>query len=59
MTLITGMFALSQLLAQWFECFKIIFWEFVDLYIVMNYLKLERIRREKKKEEMMTNENDL
>lgn len=48
---------------QWFERFKIIFWEFVDLYMVMNYLKLERIRREKKKEEMtaemMTNNKDL
>ena len=48
-TLITGIFVLSQLLAQWFECFKIIFWEFVDLYIVMNYLKVERIRREREK----------
>lgn len=50
-TLITRIFALSQLLAQWFECFKIIFWEFVDLYIVMNYLKLERIRREGERKE--------
>lgn len=60
-TLITGIFALSQLLAQWFECFKIIFCEFVDLYIVMNYLKLERIRREREREkkEIMTNKKDL